>query len=119
MPLQMDTSKTGLEMFFKPYQVQALNHLQTTHPRGANTRQVHTAVNKTTQISRASIIKFLKEAADNGLLTYTTTTCKGGHRRIYKLAYPGERLTKHLIREMVTKLSREYSEEARKVLSGV
>jgi len=28
----MDTSKTGLEMFFKPYQVHALDHLDITPP---------------------------------------------------------------------------------------
>lgn len=59
MPLKMDTSKTGLEMFFKPWQVQALDHLQQIHPRGANSRGVHRAVSRKNAISRTSIIIFI------------------------------------------------------------
>ena len=119
MPIQMDTSKTGLEMFFKPYQVHALNHLDTIHPRGANSRTVYTAVNQQTNISRASIINFLNAAADEGILTYTTTTGKGGHQRVYTLAHPGGLLKTYLAEKVLRMLLREYPEEARKVLSGV
>jgi hypothetical protein len=78
MPLKMDTSKTGLEMFFKPWQVQALDHLQQIHPRGANSRGVHRAVSRKNAISRTSIIIFLDRCVDDGLMSYTEATGKGG-----------------------------------------
>ena len=117
MPIQMDTSKTGLEMFFKSYQVHALNHLNTIHPRGANSRTVFTAVNQQTKISRASIINFLKAAADEGILTYTTTTCKGGHQRIYTLAHPGNGLKTYLAEKVLRLLNREYPEETSSLIN--
>jgi len=116
MPIQMDTSKTGLEMFFKPYQVHALSHLQATYPRGANTREVYTAVNHKTIISRTSIINFLLMATDEGILTHTETTGKGGYHYVYKLAHPGERLTTYLIEEMIRFLLLEFPVDARKVM---
>ena len=84
MGLNMDLTKTGLDMFFKPYQVTALNVLwSSSNPQSS--RQVWEKVNQelTEKISRASIINFLNASVDNGLLDYVETTGKGGYRRLY------------------------------------
>ncbi|MFH2110385.1 MAG: hypothetical protein ABIJ47_03880 [Candidatus Bathyarchaeota archaeon] len=67
----MDLSKTGYEMFFKPYQILALRYLWTVQ-EGANSREVWDQVNEKLQgsISRASIINGLNAMVDNGLLGY-------------------------------------------------
>ena len=85
MPLQLNTSKENLEMFFKDWQVEALNYLWSIMPDGANSRAVWTNVNDSLQgsISRASIINHLNAMVDDDLLTYTETTGKGGHHRVY------------------------------------
>jgi hypothetical protein len=113
MPLKMDTSKTGLEMFFKPWQVQALDHLQQIHPRGANSRGVHRAVSRKNAISRTSIIIFLDRCVDDGLMSYTEATGKGGRHRVYALAVTGRGLKDYLADEVIRFLKREFPEGTR------
>ena len=116
MPLKMDTSRTGLEMFFKPWQVQAMDHLQDIHPRGANSREVHVAVSRKTVISRTSIIIFLNHCVDDGLMTYTSATAKGGHHRVYRLAVAERGLRDHIAGQVIRYLKWEYPEETRSIL---
>ena len=118
MSIQIDLSKRGLEMFFKTWQVKALDYLKSIHPKGANTLTVYTAVNKSTQISRASIINYLNACVDDEILTYTETTGKGGYHRIYTLAHTDEGLETYLISKLIKKLLNEYPVEARNALSG-
>ena len=84
MNLNMDLSKTGLDMFFKPYQVKSLNLLWS-RQNPQSSRQVWDHVNNEMAdgISRASIINFLNASVENGLLNYVETTGKGGYRRLY------------------------------------
>ena len=80
----MDLSKSGLEMFFKPYQVTTLNTLwKSLEPKSS--RQVWNMVNNEMfeSISRASIINFLNASVDLGFLDFIETTGKGGYRRLY------------------------------------
>ena len=84
MDLVMDLTKTGLDMFFKPYQVIALNILWSSR-NPLSSRQVWEQANEQLPgtISRASIINFLNASVDNGFLNYVETTGKGGYRRLY------------------------------------
>ena len=87
----MDLTKTGLDMFFKPYQVTALNVLWgSSTPQSS--RQVWERVNEVLaeKISRASVINFLNASVEYGLLNFVETTGKGGYRRLYssKLSRP-------------------------------
>ena len=87
----MDLTKTGLDMFFKPYQVKSLNFLWD-NPNPQSSRHVWDHVNNEMAegISRSSIINFLNASFENGLLNYVETTGKGGYRRLYssKLSRP-------------------------------
>jgi len=71
MPLRLDTGKKDLEMFFKKWQAESLRYLWKIHPEGAISRVVHENVNKNIKgsISRASVINFLNDMVDKGLLT--------------------------------------------------
>jgi hypothetical protein len=91
MDLTLDLSETGLEMFFKPYQIAALELLWNNDEK-LSSRVVWEKVNEVLPgtISRASIINFLNASVDNGLLDFDETTGKGGYRRLYasKLSKP-------------------------------
>ena len=119
MPLSIDTGKTDLEMFFKPYQVEALRVLQNRGKEGANSRIVWNTVNETlpSPISRASIINSLNMLVDNGILQFTERTGKGGHRRVYRLDMTWSELKKHLARIVVNKLMKDYPEETKRTIS--
>lgn len=84
----LDLDKTGYDMFFKPYQRVALELLWANQD-GLNTKQIWELTNNEifTGISRASIINFLAEAADNGILTYREEKGEVGYRRSYWQKY--------------------------------
>ena len=84
MDLYLNLSETGMEMFFKPYQIASLELLWNNEDT-LSSRQVWEQVNEelTGTISRASIINFLNASVENGLLNYTEITGKGGYRRLY------------------------------------
>ena len=118
MSLEMDLSKTGYEMFFKPYQVLALRYLWTVQ-EGANSREVWDHVNEQLQgsISRASIINSLNAIVDNGLLGYEEKTGRGGYHRIYRHRYNEAELKEYLASSFIRKLLKEFPEETRRALS--
>ena len=118
MPLQLDTREKGLAMFFKNWQIESLRYLWSIHPEGANSRTVHQNINKTLEdsISRASVINYLNAMVDDAMLDYTETTGKGGHQRVYTTAYTETEFKKRIAEIVITKLLREYPQEAKKVL---
>jgi hypothetical protein len=119
MPLSIDTGKIGLEMFFKPYQVEALRVLQKRSKEGGNSRIVWSLVNETlpSPYSRASIINSLNMMVDEGVLSFTERTGKGGHQRVYRLDRSWSELKEYLARIVIDKLMNEYPEESRKAAS--
>ncbi|MHA1410020.1 MAG: hypothetical protein ACTSQY_06910 [Candidatus Odinarchaeia archaeon] len=101
MPYQLDTSKKGLDMFFKPWQTEAIHYLNRIHPEGANSREVCEAVNKNLTISRASVINFLNA---------------GGYHRVYHLNYKDNELHKHLAEHMIKKLLEDFPEATSQII---
>ena len=119
MPLSIDTGKIGLGMFFKPYQVEALRVLRNRGSEGANSRIVWNTVNEplSSPISRASIINSLNMMVDEGVLSFTERTGKGGHHRVYMLDMSWSELKEYLARIVIDKLLGEYPEETKKAAS--
>jgi len=116
MPYQLDTSKKGLDMFFKPWQTVAIHYLNRIHPEGANSREVCEAVNNKTTISRASVINFLNAMVDNELLGYIEESGKGGYHRVYHLNYKDNELHKHLAKHMIKKLLEDFPEATSQII---
>jgi len=118
MPFQLDAGKESLAMFFKEWQVESLRYLWRIRPEGANSRAVWTNVNESLQgsISRASIINHLNHMVDEALLTYTETTGKGGHHRVYTIKYGEKEFKQHIAGLIITKLLKEYPQETRNTL---
>ena len=68
-------------------------------------------------ISRASIINFLNDVVDEELLTFTETTGKGGHHRVYYMKYGETEYKQHIAELMISKLLKEYPQETRIVIN--
>ena len=115
MSLEMDLSKTGYEMFFKPYQALALRYLWTVNS-GAKSLEIwnHVKAQPRGFISRASIINSLNTIVDNGILDYEERTGKGGHHRVYRHRYSEAELREFLASSFIKKLLKEFPEETRK-----
>ena len=119
--MEMDLSKTGYEMFFKDYQIHALQYLW--RVGGGISRDVWLQVNTKLEgsisrpsISRASIINYLNDMVDNGILRYEERTGKGGHHRVYSHNYDEPQLREHLAAHVMNKLLKEFPEETRKAI---
>jgi len=123
MPLTVDTSSEGLEMVLKDYQEAALRYLWRLDGGGASSRDVWVQVNEDLKgkrtISRASIINFLNSMVDEGVLNYTETTGKGGHRRIYSAKYDEAGFKEYIAKEVLGNLLRDFPEETRKAIQKV
>ena len=113
----MDLSKTGYDMFFKPYQVLALRYLWTAES-GAKSLEVwnHVKAQPGGSISRASIINSLNAMVDNGILDYVERTGKGGHHRVYSHRYTETQLKEYLVSQVIGKLLEEFPVETRKAV---
>jgi hypothetical protein len=123
MPITVDTSSEGLEMVLKDYQEAALRYLWRLDGEGASSRDVWVQVNDDLMgkrtISRASIINFLNSMVDEGVLNYTETTGKGGHRRIYSAKYDEAGFKQYIAKVVLGNLLRDFPEETRKALQKV
>ncbi len=122
MPLNIDTSEESLRMILKDYQEAALRYIWRLGGEGASSRDVWVQVNEDLKgertISRASIINFLNAMVDEGMLNYTETTGKGGHRRIYSMRYDEAGFKEHVARLVIGNLLRDFPEETRKAIEG-
>jgi len=92
--LIFDLDKTGLLRIFLAWQVEAMKYLWGTQ-KPVKSKDVHlyleqkgirTVRGSRNTVSRASVINFLNSLVDEGVVTYTEDTGKGGHHRVYSLA---------------------------------
>jgi predicted transcriptional regulator len=93
-----DSEQTGLFTVLKDYEVEELRFLWKKGDFGTS-REVYDAANKalkTKTISRASVINSLNSLVKLGVLEYSETTGKGGHRGLYKAAMSEEKLKQHI-----------------------
>ena len=85
--MKFDTSKEGLYTLFKPYQVELLEHiweLNEEERTGINSANAHAYILTTQEKrSRASVIFFLNDLVDDGIMDYEEKTGKGGHQKVY------------------------------------
>ncbi len=123
MPISIDTSSKGLEMVLKDYQEAALRYLWRLDGGGASSRDVWVQVNEDLKgkrtISRASIINFLNSMVDEGVLSYTETTGKGGHRRIYSAKHDEAGFKEYIAKVVLGNLLRDFPEETRKAIQKI
>ena len=85
--LTIGSDKEGLEAIFRPYQALLLAHLWKINQEGRVGLKSGQAweylLNKPEKKSRASVIFFLNDLVDAGILEYEEKTGKGGYHRIY------------------------------------
>jgi hypothetical protein len=105
MEFAMDISLSGLEMFFRDYQIEAFQTLWE-EAEGLFSKDVWIRVNQRRErpISRASIINFLNDMLRMGLLEGVKETGKGGYRMRYIAKMSEQELKKHLITQVKLKL---------------
>ncbi len=98
--MKFDTKQEGLRTLFKPYQVLLLEHLWDLNGQsrvGLNSSQAHKyLMDKPEKKSRASVIFFLNDMVDEGILDYEEKTGKGGYHRVYYPNMNRKEFAKHV-----------------------
>ena len=67
-------------------------------------------------ISRASIINFLNDMVEKGVLNYRERTGKGGYHRVYFPAFDEEGFKRHVAKTVISKLSDMWPDATREAL---
>ena len=80
-------------------------------------RHVNEALSeKSESRSRASIIFFLDDMVEEGVLDYEVTTGKGGYFRIYKTKINEREYRKHILRNVIDSIMKDFPEETKEVI---
>jgi len=120
MVLKFDPSESGLRKTLKEYQELALRFAWEVGEEGANSGAIWRAVNERLDedksISRASVILFLNDMVDDGVLGFRDATGKGGHHRVYFGKLDEEGYRKYLLRTVIDSMMRDFPGETREVL---
>ena len=122
MTIVIDPSKEGLEKVLRDYQIEALNIIWNIDKKGLTSREVYQAVNRSLgdkTISRASIINFLNDMCDEGVLKYEEETCKGGTRRKYFTGLDEKGFKKHIAKVVFKSFMRDFPAQTKEAFAEV
>ena len=119
--IEYDASKLGLSAVLKDYEEIALRILWESR-NGLKSRAVYEQVNQRLSpgsISRASIINYLEDLREMGVLSGEERTSKGGHHWVYSLAMDESGFKRFIVERLIGNLVRDFPEETGKVLSQI
>jgi len=111
--LEYDASQTGFLAVLKPWQLKAMQVVWSS-PNGANSLTVHQKANQALQgetISRASVINFLEDLREMGVLSGEERTGKGGHHWVYYPKLDEAGFKRFIAETLLEKLIREFPGE--------
>ena len=121
--LIFDPSEKGLRKTLREYQELALRYLWDVGEEGAGSGPVWRAVNVELQkhgdsISRASIIFFLNNLVDQGVLNFEQESGKGGMHRIYRPAMDEDEYKIYVVKTILESALRDFPEESKEVIKS-
>ena len=118
MSYQLDTGHENLPMFFKDWELRVLEYLWSIQPSGVSSREVWRHLQQTMDepISRTSVINFLKDMAEKGVLAEEKKSGKGGYHGIYYQKYTESEFKQYMAEHFIMKLFKEFPEETRKAV---
>lgn len=103
-----NTEEEGLLTLFKPYQAALLEYLWELNERktvGLTSGQLYNWLkDHPDSKSRASVIFFMNDMVDEGVLEYETKTGKGGHHRVYYPKMNREEFAGYVVDKITSKL---------------
>jgi len=104
-----DTSQEGLLTLFKPYQALLLEHiwdLNSDDRVGINSGEAYRFLQGCPERrSRASVIVFLNDMVEEGVLEYEDVSGKGGYHRVYYPKMNREQFAKYVVKTITEKMA--------------
>jgi predicted transcriptional regulator len=112
--MRFDMSEKGLLTLFKPYQAALMEHIwELNNPGriGITSGQAHEFLKgHPDSKSRASVIFFLNDMVEEGVLTYEEESGKGGYHRVYYPRMDREQFALHVVETITDKLKEVFPE---------
>jgi predicted transcriptional regulator len=112
--MRFDTSEKGLLTLFKPYQAALMEHIwkiNNPHRTGITSGQAYTFLQGYPDSkSRASVILFLNEMVDGGVLEYEEESGKGGYHRVYYPKMSRQQFARYVVETITSKLNEIFPE---------
>jgi len=112
--MKFDMSEKGLLTLFKPYQAALLEHIwELNNPDrvGITSGQAYEFMkDHPDSKSRASLIFFLNDMVEEGILTYEEESGKGGYHRVYYPRMDREQFAQHVVETITDKLNEVFPE---------
>ena len=123
MVIVFDTSKDGMQTIMKDYREIGLRFVWEKGEEGVNSGKTWLHVNKILMeqersISRASIIFFLNEMVEDGVLGYRERSGKGGFHRVYYPLLDEGGFKRHVSEKVISKLLETWPDEAGEIISA-
>jgi predicted transcriptional regulator len=111
MSFSLDPSERGLKKLHRDYEISSLRAVWRCSD-GILSREIWEKVKKETDnpVSRSTVIKYLQEATDNGIIKYDLETCKGGHRRRYYPNMNEEEYKEYIVQTVLESLLEDFPE---------
>jgi len=116
--LEIDASQQGLRMVLREYEEQVLKVFWDDPQKEYTSKLVCDRINQRLglgSISRASIINFLEDMVEMGVLSKRETTGKGGYRGIYSSKIDESGFKRFIAETSLEALMRNFSEETKQV----
>ena len=116
-----DTSQAGLEAVLRVWQIKSLQVLWNS-PVGAKSFTVWQNVNqilKGETISRASVINFLEDMRELGVLSGVQESGKGGYHWVYSPAMNETEFKRYIADTVLGRLAKEFPDEANKAINAL
>jgi predicted transcriptional regulator len=112
--MKFDMSEKGFLTLFKPYQAALLEHIwELNNPGrvGITSGQAYEFMkDHPDSKSRASLIFFLNDMVEEGILTYEEESGKGGYHRVYYPRMDREQFAQHVVETITDKLNEVFPE---------
>jgi predicted transcriptional regulator len=112
--MKFDVSEKGLLTLFKPYQAELMEHIwKINNPGrvGITSGQAYNYLqDKPDSKSRASVIFFLNDMVEEGVLDYEEESGKGGYHRVYYPKMNREQFAKYIVKKVTDKLKEVFPE---------
>ncbi len=112
--MKFDVSEKGLLTLFKPYQAALMEHIwKLNNPGrvGITSGQAHNYLqDKPDSKSRASVIFFLNDMVEEGVLDYEEESGKGGYHRVYYPKMNREQFGQYIVKTITDKLKEVFPE---------
>jgi predicted transcriptional regulator len=110
-----NTSEEGLLTLFKPYQAALLEHIWELNKGervGVTSGDAYRFLQGHPESkSRASVIIFLNEMVEEGVLEFEDRTGKGGHHRVYYPRMDREQFARHVVEKITDKLDEVFPKD--------